>query len=492
MGPKLVLSSLLSGSLYARISGPLLARRGIWLVSTSPDLCIIGAGALGVDLALYARRLGASVVLADRDRPEPGDSARQALLTASLFESARRAQDMRRAPVLGVGAAEFKLSAKLVAERAARLADGRLRAVSPEILSARGVTLMRGAVSFVDGRSLLIGDIIIKPGKIIVAIGGAPVLPEIPGLGDIDVFTLDSILENQRKLTHLVIIGADAAAVEQAQLQRRMGAAVTLVPHGNLLADFDSEAVSILLNALADEGISVRKGGRVVAINPRSQGIGVDIESEGRRDVLDASHVLVSFGRKADLDSLDIAKARLKAGASSSRTIRLAGIAGGSEDWGRARVQGRAMIDTLLGVRRAASTGLVPRLIETEPAIAEIGPLVARPGRGQSGDTILRENLAENDRAAAMGSGGGMVKVSLDGGGHIRHACVVGPGAAELGGVLALATGRKVRLADFADLPLPRPSLFDVFSRLAENHLASPGVLHKGRGRRSLRHLLGL
>ena len=113
-------------------------------------------------------------------------------------------------------------------------------------------------------------------------------LPDIPGLGDIDVFTIDSILENQRKLTHLVVIGSDAAALEQAQLQRRMGAAVTLVPHGELLADFDPEAVSILLNALAGEGISVRLGARALAIKARSQGIGVEIESGGQGDMLDA------------------------------------------------------------------------------------------------------------------------------------------------------------------------------------------------------------
>ncbi len=41
--------------------------------------------------------------------------------------------------------------------------------------------MMRGAVSFVDGRSLLVGDLTIKPGKIIIAIGGMPVIPDVPG-----------------------------------------------------------------------------------------------------------------------------------------------------------------------------------------------------------------------------------------------------------------------------------------------------------------------
>lgn len=493
MAPILVLSSLLSASLYPRISGPLLARRGIWLVSTSPDLCIIGAGTLGVDLALYARRLGASVVLADRDRPEPGDAAQQGLRMASLVQSAKRAQDMRRAPELGVGASEFKLSTKLVAERATRLVENRILATSPEILSAQGVSVMRGAVSFVDQRSLLVGDITIKPAKVIIAIGGAPALPEIPGLGDIDVFTVDSILENQRKLTHLVIVGSDAAALEQAQLQRRLGAAVTLVPHGPLLPEFDPEAVSLLLTVFAEEGISVRAGWRVAAIKRRSQGIGIEIEAEGgERDTLDASHVLISTGRSVNLDELDIAKVRFKPGTTSSRAIRPVGIAVGHDDWSAARAHGRAVVAALLGRRSSKAEYLVPRLVETEPAIAQIGPLSLRADKARAGDTILRENMAENDRAAAMGSDRGLIKLTLDGKGHVQHASIVDPFAAELAGTLALAMSGKVGLADLADLPLPRPSLFEVFSRLGENYLAARNVSTKGQGSLTLRRWLGL
>lgn len=474
-------------------------------MSTTPDLCIIGAGTLGIDLALYARRLGASVVLADLNRNEPGDAAQRALRLASLFESARRAEDMRRAGEWGVSTPEFKLSAKRIAERAARLAEGRLRATAPEVLTAQGVTVMRGDVRFVDGRSLLIGDIAIKPAKIVLAIGGEPVLPDIAGLDGVAAFTLDSILENQRKLTHLVIIGSDAAAMEQAQLQRRLGAAVTLVPHGELLAGIDPEAVAILLAAFAREGISIRKGARVLAVNRRSQGIGIEIEAEGgAREVLDASHVLVSAGRKVDLQVLDIDKVRLKPGgdaalpflrgpfgATSARNIRLAGPAAGNDSWSEARAHGRAAVDSLLGVRKAGPRVAIPKIVETEPAVAQIAP-IELSGGSRAGETILRENLAENDRAAAMGADRGLVKVTLDGRGRVLRATLVAPHAAELAGVLALAAARKLKLSDLADLPLPLPSLFAVFSRLAENYLALSDVSHRGQGEGVLRRLLRL
>lgn len=470
-------------------------------MSTTPDLCIIGAGTLGVDLALYARRLGASVVLADRNQPEPGDAAHQALKMASLVESARRVEDMRRAPELGVGTAQSKLTAKQVAERATRLADNRVRGTSHEVLTAQGITVMRGAVSFVDARSLLIGDVTIKPGKIIIAMGGAPIVPDIPGLKDIEFFTLDSIFENQRKLTHLVIIGGDEAAFEQAQLQRRLGAQVTLVPQGTALKDFDPEATALLLAALADEGVEIRSGSAVTAINPRSQGIGVEIKTaEGVGESLDASHVLVSAGRAVAFEEIDIAKAKLKSGeatvlsgpdgTTSSRSIRLVGTGAGQHSWAEARAHGRSAVDALLGVRKTGSAIKIPRIIETDPAIAQIGPLVERTGPARPGDMILRENMAENDRAAAMGRDRGLVKVVVNGQGHIERATIVGPQAGELAAALSLAMGRKSGLAELANLPLPRPSLFEVLSRLGENYLAAKSVSSPKKGGRALQRLL--
>jgi len=472
-------------------------------VSTSPDLCVVGAGALGIDLALHARRLGANVVLVDRGQPEPGDAASQAIRTASLTESARRAQDLRRAADVGLVAGEIKFSARQVAERAKALAASRVRSTSEEILAARGITVMRGAVAFVDHRSLIVGDITIRPRNILLAIGGVPTIPELPGLSDIDYFTLDSVLDNARKLTHLVIVGGNAAAFEQAQIQRRLGAEVTLIPHGPMLPGFDPELVALLTSILGEEGIRILPSARVAAIKARSQGIGVDIGTEdGTRESLDASHILVSAGRAVDLDALDIDKAKLKPGAdplqpllrgpfgeTSLRSLRLAGLAAGQETWSEAQAHGRAIVDALFGIRRGTAAVRLPRLVETEPGLAQIGPHVERAGKPRPGEQVLRENFAENDRAAAMASERGLVKVSVDAQGHILRAGIVGPRAAEIAGALVLAADRKLGLAGLAELPVPTPGLFNVLVRLGENYLASRPVSPMAQRGRALRRL---
>ncbi|KKB75903.1 hypothetical protein VW35_19310 [Devosia soli] len=472
-------------------------------MSTSSDLCIVGAGALGIDLALHARRFGADVVLVDRGQPEPGDAAQQAVRAASLKESARRAQDLRQAADVGLVAGEIKFSVRQVTERAKALAERRARATSEEILTARGVTVMRGAVSFVDHRSMLVGDITLRPRNILVAIGGAPAIPDVPGLGDIGYFTTDSILENTRKLTHLVVIGADAAAFEQAQVQKRLGAEVTLVANGPMLAGFDPELVALLCSMLAEEGIRILSDARIGAIKARSQGIGIEIVREdGTSQLLDASHILVSAGRTVDLDGLAIAKAGLKPGnhplhayirgpfgETSARSIRLAGLAGGQESWAEAQAHGRASVETILGIKRAASAVRVPRLVETEPGLAQIGPHLERAGKPRPGEQSLRENFAENDRAAAMASERGLLKVSVDAQGQVLRAGIVGPRAAEIAGALALAADRRIGLAGLAELPVPTPSLFNILVRLAENYLASRPVSSMAQRTAALRRL---
>lgn len=456
-------------------------------MSTSPDLCIIGAGALGIDLALHARRLGASVVLAERARDEPGDARTLAIHAAALAASAARAEDMRRAPSLGVGASEFKLSAKQLAERARGIAEQQGRARAPEILTAAGITVIRGAVAFADPRSVRIGDVTIKPRSVVLALGGDAVVPDIPGLAETEFFTPDTIFDNQRKLTHLVIIGGDPFAIEQAQVQRRLGAEVTLVPQGPLLNGFDAECVAILAAVLAEEGIAIERDAKVSQINKRSQGIGVDIaQADGTVESLDASHVLVSAGRRVDFGSLDLGKTKLKLGddgapvlrgalgATSARHIRLVGSAAGQAGWAEAHAHGRTVIDSILG--QGSRPISLPRLVETQPPLAQVGRLVERVGKPAPGEMLLRESFAENDRAAALGVERGLAKVSVSANGEIARAAVVGAFAPEFVAVLTLGMDKRIGIGDFARLPLPVPSLFSILSRLGETYSAQKVV----------------
>lgn len=452
-------------------------------MSQSPDLCIVGASALGIELALYARRLGADVVLARRERPEPGDAADMAVRAAALAATADQAQSMTRAALLGLGNDTPKPMFKAIAERVNRVAAARAAAQDDAILGARGVTIMRGPVQFQDSRSLLVGDIVVRPRQIVVAVGARPVIPSIDGLSEIAFFDTDSIYDNTRKLTHLLVIGGGESALELAQMYRRLGAEVTLVTQGGLLPGYDREAVAILMRALVEDGVRVLDESRVTKILPRTQGTGILVEHPGGdTEALDVSHVLVATGRSADFDGLEIEKAQLRPGRklghslvlgplgqTSNARVRFVGAAAGVDQWSAARAHGRAVIDALVG-GGATATPIAPRLVQTRPSLAQIGPMLEKDDKARPGTQILRANLAENDMLAARGFDGGLIKLVTRPDGRILRGAVVGPGAAELAGAIALAMHRQIGLSGLASLPLPRPSLWSSLQELAEGN----------------------
>ena len=149
---------------------------------TRPELCIVGAGALGIALAQHARRLGAEVTLIDRGHAEPGDGPQRALQVASLVASASRAQAMRQAGALGLASADPKISMRAVQERAQSLAAEQSSLDSRERLTGLGISVLRGATRFVDAMTLAVGDVQVRPQAIVLAVGGAALLPANPGL----------------------------------------------------------------------------------------------------------------------------------------------------------------------------------------------------------------------------------------------------------------------------------------------------------------------
>ena len=450
-----------------------------------PDLCVIGAGALGIDLARRARQRGLSVALVETASEPQGDGPQAGLQRAAIMASAERAQAMTDAHRVGLDAAKPKPNFRAIAEHAAAVAASAAPRDARERLAALGVTLTTGPASFIDKQTLRCGEQSIRARQFALAAGSAPVIPALPGLDQVPFFTPDTILDNIRKLSHLVVIGGEPEAFELAQAYRRLGAEVTLVPQGGMLAGFDPELVAILLRALREEGVTILDDAEVTAIVPRSQGTGVTLRRGGSEESLDVSHILVAMGRLPMLDAELLDKARLRPDparpgqllvgpdgqTSNGRVTALGGAAGEDRPHVGARQAG-LLIERLLGLGhgRLAQQRL-PRHIATQPPLAQFGPLgtdkALRPGQ-----TIWRSNGAEAEWPRANGRIGGSTKLVAGRDGGIVAAGAVGEGAGESVAMLALAATRGLKLGELGGLALDRPSTAAAVIELADQYLA--------------------
>jgi pyruvate/2-oxoglutarate dehydrogenase complex dihydrolipoamide dehydrogenase (E3) component len=448
----------------------------------TPDLCVIGAGSGGLAVAEAARAAGASVLVVERARIG-GNALNAGLIPAqALAAAAARLDAIRDAGRFGIAVDGARVSFRRVHDHVSQVITALRPANSPAHLEAIGAELVTGTARFVDKRTLAVGETQIRAHRYVIATGAATRVPQILGLDAVPFFTAETILDNTRKLTHLLVIGGTPEALELAQSYRRLGSAVTVVTPDLPLGSTDADLSAVVLRRLGEEGVVIRAPASIVAIQPRSMGIGVMVAEGEAEDLLDVSHILVATGRAPLLDGLGLDKAGIRLDKSDPARLQLTGplrttnrrvfvigdAAGGSYSKASARTQATEL------VRRAvlslpAPVVAVPAVVHTSPPLAEVG-LSEHLARRRLGKefSVLRAAYGETDWARASRETYGVVKVLVDRNGRILGAGIAGTGASELVALFSLAIAQRLKVTDLAGFATASPSLAEIANRLGE------------------------
>jgi pyruvate/2-oxoglutarate dehydrogenase complex dihydrolipoamide dehydrogenase (E3) component len=283
-----------------------------------------------------------------------------------------------------------------------------------------------------------------------------------------------------------VIIGGGPVGIELAQAYRRLGSDVTVVEAGAILGQSDPELVEIALRRMLDEGVAVRANTEVTAIQLRSMGIGVTIRSGETEDHLDASHILVATGRVANLDGLDLDKARIrhdkadptrlqlsKGLKTTNRKVYAIGDASGGMQLTHLAVYQAALVvrNALFGTLVRNDRHLAPVVTYADPEIAEVG--LTEPearARLKTRYKVTRWSFTENDRARTERQSFGVAKMITDKGGRIIGAGIVGPQAGELIALFAFAIANKLSAGSLAAFVAPYPALAEIARHLGDQY----------------------
>jgi len=451
---------------------------------------VIGAGASGIAVAEAARRIGATVVLIEKSR-FGGTSLRSGTLALqALAAAANRTALAISSPQFGVYPEEApKVAFRRVHDHIAEIIAQSAPQASESRLAAMGIELVKGTAAFTDSRTVKAGDTEIRARRFVIATGARTSLPEIPGLFSVPYFTPETIFDNTRKLTHLVVIGAGPMGVELALSYNRLGCQVSVIEPGKALVHADPELADVALRRLRDEGVTLYEQSNVIAVQARNQGIGVVVRGTEEPVTLDASHILVATSRSANIEDLNLEAGHIRRSKSdpgalslnqSLRTTNTRVYAVG-EAAGHAPAPHLNALEADLVVRAALlnqpsryDPAAVPRLTLTDPPIAEIGltEAVAR-GRFKTGFSVLRASFAENDRARAERNGMGLIKLIVSRSGKILGAGIVGSDAGELAAIFAMAIANKLDVARLAEFSAPHPSYADLIRNLGDQAFAS-------------------
>ncbi len=471
---------------------------------STPDLCVIGAGAAGLAVAEAARRVGASVVMVEK--AEPGRASLQSgpLALRALAAAAERAALAEGAGAFGIGLEPANISFRRVRDHIAEIIAQSAPQGAAARIAALGIELVRGSGSFADPRTLRVGETVIEARRFVIATGASSSLPDIPGLLSVPYFTTETIFDNTRRPDHLVILGAGPMGLEIALCYRRLGTEVTIVEPGKMLPQSDPELVDIALRSLRGAGVVVIEEAAALAAEESAQSIRIRVrQGDGDRSIT-ATHVLVAPARPPALDDLNLAAAKVRrstahAGAlvlnASLRTtnsrIYAMGEAAGHSPHLVAFEADLVVTAALLGRPQRFEPAAFPRLTLTDPEIAEIGltePMARTRLKG--GFSVLRASYGEIDRARAAREGMGVVKLVVGKSGKLLGAGIVGPSAGELAALFGLAIAQNLDARDLAGLAAPYPSYAELAQVLGEQARAATAQPRLKSGGWSLKRLL--
>jgi pyruvate/2-oxoglutarate dehydrogenase complex dihydrolipoamide dehydrogenase (E3) component len=450
----------------------------------TPDICVIGAGAGGLSVAAAAAAFGVPVVLIEKGKMG-GDCLNFGCVPSkALLAAARRAQAMRAGVPFGLASQRPGIDfAKVHAH-----VHGVIAAIAPndskERFTGLGVRVIEGAARFTDKQTVAVGDgIAVKARRFVIATGSTPAAPPIPGLDQVSYFTNETIFDLTQCPEHLAIIGAGPVGLEMAQAFRRLGAAVTVLEAAVPLAKDDAECAAIVLDQLAREGIAIRAGAEVVRVEPGAKPRVVVATPDGE-EAIEASHLLVATGRRPNVDDLDLAAGRIKAGprgivvnkrlrTSNKRVYAVGDVAGGPQFTHAANYHAGLVIrNVLFRLRARVDDNVIPWVTYTEPELAHVGTTEARASARRMSIRVLRWPYHENDRAQAERETRGHIKVITTKRGRILGATIVGAHAGELIAPWTLAISQGLNIRAFAGMVVPYPTFAEIGKRAALSYFA--------------------
>ena len=407
------------------------------------DLLIIGAGPGGYRAAEYAAKQGLQVVIIEQDEVGGTCLNRGCIPTKTFVHSASFAEAVERQ--------------QQVVSQLRRGVEG--------ILSAPGITLVRGHAAFADDRSVSVGDDIISARHIIIATGSSAKMPPIEGLNDPRVMTSTGLLQLRELPKRLCIIGAGVIGMEFASVFQRFGTEVTVIEFlKECLPMLDSDVAKRLRKLMEKAGIVFKMKTAVHSV--------ADI---------DADAILIATGRKANTEGLNLAAAGITLAPNGTIPVddnfminALPSVYAIGDVNGRqmlahaAEMQAMRVVNHIVGKSDGIRFDVMPAAIFTKPEAACVG--VSEDQLKEHGvDYKCHKSFwRANGKALAMNESEGLLKLLADTDGRILGCHAFGAHAADIIQEVSVLMCRDTTVCQLRDMVHIHPTLSEVLKAAVE------------------------
>lgn len=274
------------------------------MTSYDYDLFVIGAGSGGVRASRMSASYGAKVAVAE-DRYLGGTCVNVGCVPKKLLVYASHfSEEFRDAAGFGwtVGPRSFSWPT-LIENKNTEIA--RLNGIYRSLLEKAGVELIEARAVVVDPHTVEVGGRRVTAEKILVATGGWPTIPDIPGSEHVvtsnEAFFLDELPRR------VVIVGGGYIAVEFAGIFHGLGSEVTQLYRGPLfLRGFDDDVRRFLAEEMTKKGVDLRFDTNIARVEKQRDAMVATLDDSAS---IEADLVMYATGRNPNTNGLGLERA---------------------------------------------------------------------------------------------------------------------------------------------------------------------------------------
>lgn len=464
-------------------------------IELQSDITIIGGGPGGYVAAIKAAKLGAKVVLVEKEDLGGTCLNRGCIPTKALVRSAEMYSNMQRSEEFGLFADNISVDMGKVIERKNGVVNNLVAGIK-YLMDKNKITVVEGSAKILSNEKVYVKDnrkeTTINSKNIIIATGSTSFKLPIEGIESKNVLTSTEILDLKELPQKIVIIGGGVIGMEFAFMYNSFGVDVSVVEFmDNILPTLDSDVCEEISKIAKAKGIKLYTGSKVDKIIHAKDGeCIVSFEKDSTTSNLVGNKVLVSVGRKPYYDNLGIEelgialnenkrgiKVNNKMQTNIENIYAIGDVTNVLQLAHVASHQGIIAVENILGEDKEMDYSSVPSAIFTNPEIATVGiceKMISEKGLEVE---VGKFPYAANGKALTLGEPEGFIKIIKDKeSGKIIGSTIIGAHATDLIHELTLAIKNGLTAEQIAETIHAHPTTAEVIHEAALS--VEGGALH--------------
>lgn len=422
------------------------------------DIIIIGSGPGGYRAAGYALQQGKQVVIIEK--AEAGGTC----LNSGCIPTKCLAHDAE------ANASDFPAAA----ERKRNVMN-QLRQGIEQLLSAPGITLVRGEATFKDARTVTVDGIDYEADDIIIATGSSSKMPPVEGIDNPRVITSTEALNFQTLPAEIVIIGAGVIGMEFASILSRFGAKVSVIEYlKECLPVIDKDIAKRVRKQIEKlQGVTFYMDSAVKAINDNEVVFVSNKNGKETRLECPGCPVLIATGRKPNIEGLNLEAAGVEYSpkgitvndnmlTSVPHIYAIGDVTGRQMLAHAATFMGFRAVNAIVGKADKIRFDIMPSAIFTYPEAAAVGLTEDQCKQQGIECRALKGYYRANGKALAIDEPEGMVKLVAGADGKILGCTSYGAHSADIVQEVTAYMNCNATVADIAYSVHIHPTLSEI------------------------------